>query len=403
LCDNVPTFTLNAERSLDGSPSLSITFPDGYTDTLILNKYYSNAEDELVRMAEKEHCNFFGKLAKEDVCVAMTGCPGKDNLEFTIFSSHAKNGGLYRWNKDGNVQVIESQFGNLSLALFRDEDDYDYDEDELLVDPKIADLEAQIEDLCWNGTVWNCEGGATSRTIVPTACNQKSHLLAYRVGYDTKFMNKAGGKQWAEYRISQAFTHIQAYYCHWSLGTKIQFQRHSIKHYNENWCAHDATGCLKYACRHNSADMRGVDDMVYFTHDDNAKVNGVAWVSTVCGGNHLVSNMCSLNIYQESALDLAGTVAHEIGHNLGMNHDHADVHKHKCKGKGLMSYGDHPNVWSSCSVADFNAHYTANKVRWCMPESSSACGGGGYSGCKSFESKPTAPSSSSCSWWQWWC
>ena len=306
LCDNVPTFTLNAERSLDGSPSLSITFPDGYTDTLILNKYYSNAEDELVRMAEKEHCNFFGKLAKEDVCVAMTGCPGQDDLEFTIFSSHAKTGGLYRWNKDGNVQVIESQFGNLTLALFRDEDDYDYDEDELLVDPKIADLEAQIEDLCWNGTVWNCEGGATSRTIVPTACNQKSHLLAYRVGYDTKFMNKAGGKQWAEYRISQAFTHIQAYYCHWSLGTKIQFQRHSIKHYNENWCAHDATGCLKYACRHNSADMRGVDDMVYFTHDDNAKVNGVAWVSTVCGGNHLVSNMCSLNIYQESALDLAG-------------------------------------------------------------------------------------------------
>ena len=89
-----------------------------------------------------------------------------------------------------------------------------------------------------------------------------------------------------------------------------------------------------------------------------------------------------------------------------MKHDHHDEHKHKCDGKGIMSYGDHPMVWSSCSVADFNAHYTANKVRWCMPESSSACGGGGYSGCKSFETKtstPSGPSTNSCKWWQWWC
>ena len=117
LSDNVPAFTLNAERSLDGSPSLTITFPDGYTDTLILNKYYSNAEDELVRMAEKEHCNFLGKLAKEGVCVAMTGCPGQDDLEFTILSSHAKNGGLYRWSKDGNVQVIESQYKSIYVGM----------------------------------------------------------------------------------------------------------------------------------------------------------------------------------------------------------------------------------------------------------------------------------------------
>ena len=307
LSDNVPAFTLNAERSLDGSPSLSITFPDGYTDTLILNKYYSNAEDELVRVAEKEHCNFLGKLVKEDVCVAMTGCPGQDDLEFTILSAHATNGGLYRWNQDGNVQVIESQFGNMTLGLIRDEDD-DYDEDELIVDPKIADLEAQIEDLCWNGTVWNCQGSeAMSRTIVPTACNQKSHVLAYRVGYDTKFMNKAGGKAWAEYRIAQAFTHVQAYYCQSSLGTKIQLQRYSLKHYNENWCNHDGTACLSWACRHNPTDMQGVDDMVYFTDDANApQFAGVGWMSSICGGNHLVRNMCNLNIYQESAVNLAG-------------------------------------------------------------------------------------------------
>ena len=303
-CSNtVPTFTLNAERSWDGSPSITITFPDGYSDNLVLNKHFSNSEDELTRFAEKDDCNYLGKLAKEDVCVAMTGCPGQDDLEFTILSSHASGSGWYRWTKNGDVEVIESPFKNMTLALTRNDGDIIIDDD-VLIDPKVSELEAKIEEECWNGTSWNC--GEQSRTIVPTACNQRSHVLAYRVGYDTAFMNKAGGKAYAEWHIHQAFTHVQAYYCQASLGTKIQLQRYSIKHYNENWCAHDGTKCLQYACRHNPTDMQGVDDMVFFTHADNPTFNGVGWMSSICGGNHFIRNMCNLNIYQSSAVSLAG-------------------------------------------------------------------------------------------------
>ena len=63
-------------------------------------------------------------------------------------------------------------------------------------------------------------------------------------------------------------------------------------------------------------------------------------------------------------------VAHEIGHNLGMHHDHASRHQGKgcSKDENIMSYGSGPYKWSHCSVADFKAHYTyvTSSSSWCM-------------------------------------
>ena len=100
-------FTLLEERSANGAPTVTVTFPDGYTDTLVLSKYYSSEED---RMAGAEACHYIGHLANEhDACAAMTGCIGSEDIEFTIMSRHAKSS-MFRWTKGGNVEVIESPF-----------------------------------------------------------------------------------------------------------------------------------------------------------------------------------------------------------------------------------------------------------------------------------------------------
>ncbi len=41
----VPKFEILEERTLNGAPSVVVTFPDGYMDTLLLSRHYANDED----------------------------------------------------------------------------------------------------------------------------------------------------------------------------------------------------------------------------------------------------------------------------------------------------------------------------------------------------------------------
>ena len=124
---NLPKFTLipdGKHSSKQDIPEIKISFSDGSTDTLVLSRYYSNQEEKLSGI---KRCNFIGYLANEvNACVGMTGCPGSEDVEFTILSSRLTKSPLLKWYKDnGAVEMISlekvciftNSHGNLLMKL----------------------------------------------------------------------------------------------------------------------------------------------------------------------------------------------------------------------------------------------------------------------------------------------
>ena len=71
-----------------------------------MDRHYSFEED---RIGQVEACNYIGHLEKDpEACVAMTGCVGSEDVEFTILSNHVTNSPRLKWSKDGQVIVIDS-------------------------------------------------------------------------------------------------------------------------------------------------------------------------------------------------------------------------------------------------------------------------------------------------------
>ena len=106
-----PRFDLVRERSINevptqvSSPTINVTFSDGYMDTIVLWKHYSNKEQK--RSIDND-CNYLGHLLLEkDACVAMTGCIGMEDVVFTIMSKHATDSVNFVWTKEGKIHTVE--------------------------------------------------------------------------------------------------------------------------------------------------------------------------------------------------------------------------------------------------------------------------------------------------------
>ena len=196
-----------------------------------------------------------------------------------------------------------------------------------------------------------------------------------QVGHDDGIMNHLGGTSQTKDYIDSIWTHLQMNYCYLSLGSKILVERlPNIKHYYGKNLKPDSAS-LKSMRWNTQRDLNGADLMLYFGFVRAGRDfgGGKAYVGAVCQNGRDWRKQ-SINCYGYSHSKMGELLAHEIGHNLGMEHDFDEVHGGNgssgsggpCDGEGVMSYHG-KKQWSQCSVNDFTAHYNKYKNNWCLP------------------------------------
>merc|ERR1719367_1470677 len=109
-----PSFSLINDRSANGTPIIAVTFPNGHSDTLVLTQF---VDGDGSQKPTSRDCRYIGHLRSEpEACLAMTGCVGSEDVEFTILSEHAPESGMYKWNIDGQVENLENPFKKFSTT-----------------------------------------------------------------------------------------------------------------------------------------------------------------------------------------------------------------------------------------------------------------------------------------------
>jgi len=308
--------------------SMEIKILESTTDTILLTPA-SNIPDM------DTPCLFAGKLEGDPgSLVAVSGCIDSNETSLSISSMLLSGGLVDVVLVDGVTYSIKDDSETSFIVM---DDDVVHapsrikrqvpteSEDDLLIPPPNP-----------NPVAARFFGPLPRRVITKTDIKYDNSLLGHFRGSHSKT------KQW----ISRVVELAKPRMAHNSLTMPITLQVGQMDHTNANLKANNQ----------NIRSLRPRTLTSYFCKDIGGGIVGIAYLGSACRSDGFSANINELFTTFNTELRTAKVFAHELGHNLGMEHDFARKHggsNGACNGAGLMSYGSPPDKWSQCSNADF--------------------------------------------------
>ena len=128
-----------------------------------------------------------------------------------------------------------------------------------------------------------------------------------QVVYDKSILAKLGSKDKVIAYWNAAAPHIQARYCHASLGTKIKFERIGNFEYLDQKIVASSAG-LEAVKPHAPKVIGSADLVVYMANDESSLWGtiGIAWCPVICGPSYHNAWKTSINEWRPDSISYGG-------------------------------------------------------------------------------------------------
>jgi len=276
----------------------------------------------------KTPCLFKGKLESDpDSDISVSGCHNSNETTVSIASSLLSDGIVDLMIVDGITINKDSPSSN-EIDIEGEERMGNYTADFLY--PPSNTFEDTLP--LWSGPL-------------PAKVAMKTNII-----YDNSLLEHFDNshkktKDW----LNRVVDLVKLWMSHKSLTIRVALEIGEVSHVDETLEASVET--IKYLRLKYHKTLTS-----YFCKDIGGGIAGTAYMRTACNSWGYALNIVELSSMTNSLLKTAQTFAHELGHNIGMEHDFEKKHggyQGRCNHQGLMSYGKRPNKWSTCSDSDF--------------------------------------------------